>query len=48
MLLKRIVTVLIGAPFVIAAILAPTTWVFKLFVLLCVSAASVEISELKN
>lgn len=42
MLLKRVVTVLIGAPFVIAAILAPTTWVFKLFVLLCIAAAFVE------
>ena len=35
MLFKRVVTVLIGAPFVIGAILAPTTWVFKSFVLLC-------------
>jgi phosphatidate cytidylyltransferase len=42
MLFKRIVTVLIGAPFVIGAILAPTTWVFKLFVLLCLLFALIE------
>lgn len=42
MLFKRIVTVLIGAPFVIGAILAPTTWVFKAFVFLCLLFALIE------
>jgi len=42
MLLKRIITVLIGAPFVIGAIFAPMTWVFKLFALACLLAALVE------
>jgi phosphatidate cytidylyltransferase len=42
MLFKRIVTVLIGAPFVIGAILAPTTWVFKTFVLGCLLFALIE------
>ncbi len=42
MLFKRIVTVLIGAPFVIGAIFAPMTWVFKVFVLLCLFLAFIE------
>jgi phosphatidate cytidylyltransferase len=42
MLVKRIVTVLIGAPFVIGAIFAPMTWVFKSFVLFCLLFALVE------
>jgi phosphatidate cytidylyltransferase len=42
MLLKRIVTVLIGAPFVIGAIFAPMTWVFKGFVLACLFFALIE------
>jgi phosphatidate cytidylyltransferase len=42
MLVKRIVTVLIGAPFVIGAIFAPMTSVFKIFVLLCLLMALVE------
>jgi phosphatidate cytidylyltransferase len=43
MLLKRIITVLIGAPVVIGAILSPATWVFKLFVLLCLLLAFIEL-----
>lgn len=42
MLMKRIVTVLIGAPFVIAAILWPVTIVFKIFVLGCLLCALIE------
>ncbi len=42
MLLKRIVTVLIGAPFVIAAILWPATAAFKIF---CVGCLAVSLSE---
>ena len=39
MLLKRFVTVLIGAPFVIGAILCPEVHVFKFFVTLCLAVA---------
>jgi len=39
MLLKRIVTVLIGAPFVIAAIICPQTAVFKVFCTGCLAVS---------
>lgn len=42
MLLKRIVTVLIGAPFVVAAIIWPATAVFKVF---CVGCLAVSLWE---
>lgn len=39
MLFKRVVTVLIGAPFVIGAIICPETYVFKSFVAVCLAVA---------
>lgn len=42
MLLKRIITVVIGAPFVIGAIVCPLTWVFKIFAAACLAVALFE------